>query len=114
MFDDSQDLSTPRSVSMYGRHWATVAAYAKDQGYGSVSAALRRIVDEWLELKAVALSREAGFHDLEERFGELLAAATQALEAKEDDGYDARAHLETTVNRVSRDHTRPLLVKQDP
>jgi len=38
----------PRNVSMYPVHWATVDAYAKDAGYGSTSAALRRIVDEWL------------------------------------------------------------------
>ena len=41
----------PRNVSMYGKQWATVQAYAKDQGYSSTSAALRRIVDEWVELK---------------------------------------------------------------
>jgi len=46
--DDSRPMAEPRSVSMYPQHWATVDAYAKDAGYGSTSAALRRIVDEWL------------------------------------------------------------------
>ena len=36
---------------MYPQQWATVRAHAKDAGYGSVSAALRRIVDEWLTFR---------------------------------------------------------------
>jgi len=45
----------PRNVSMYPIHWATVDAYAKDAGYPSTSAALRRIVDEWIHLKKASL-----------------------------------------------------------
>lgn len=46
----------PRNVSMYPIHWATVDAYAKDAGYPSTSAALRRIVDEWVVLKQNTLA----------------------------------------------------------
>lgn len=52
MFDQEKDIVEPRSVTMYSQHWATVDAYAKDMGYGSTSAALRRIVDEWKLLKS--------------------------------------------------------------
>lgn len=51
MFDSEKDLVEPRNVTMYPQHWATVDAYAKDMGYGSTSAALRRIVDEWKQFK---------------------------------------------------------------
>jgi len=40
---------------MYPVHWATVDAYAKDAGYPSTSAALRRIIDEWIQLKKANL-----------------------------------------------------------
>lgn len=40
-----------RHITMYSRQWATVESYAKDQGF-NVSLALRRIIDEWVELKA--------------------------------------------------------------
>jgi Arc/MetJ-type ribon-helix-helix transcriptional regulator len=39
------------AFSLGGEHVATVRAYAKDGGYPSVSAALRRIIDEWVETK---------------------------------------------------------------
>ena len=54
-FDREKDLVEPRNVTMYPGHWATVDAYAKDMGYGSTSAALRRIVDEWKHFKAKQL-----------------------------------------------------------
>ena len=40
---------------------ATVRQFAKDQGYPSTSSALRRIIDEWLSMKAerLGLAREA-------------------------------------------------------
>lgn len=50
-----QALVEPRSVSMYGNDWATVDAYAKDMGYPSTSAALRRIIDEWRTFKGAQL-----------------------------------------------------------
>jgi hypothetical protein len=50
------ELVEPRNVTMYPIHWATVEAHAKDMGYPSVSAALRRIIDEWLQFKATQLS----------------------------------------------------------
>jgi len=40
---------------MYGNDWATVDAYAKDMGYPSTSAALRRIIDEWRTFKGAQL-----------------------------------------------------------
>ncbi len=39
------------AFSLGGEHVATVRAYAKDNGYPSVSAALRRIIDEWMETR---------------------------------------------------------------
>lgn len=52
---DKKQLVKIRTVSMYPIHWATVDAYAKDTGYPSTSAALRRIIDEWIQLKKAAL-----------------------------------------------------------
>lgn len=49
--EESRLMVEARSVSMYPVHWATVDAYAKDAGYGSTSAALRRIIDEWIQLR---------------------------------------------------------------
>lgn len=49
--DKDKELVEARNVTMYPSHWAAVDAYAKDMGYGSTSAALRRIVDEWQEFK---------------------------------------------------------------
>lgn len=98
--DKSKELVEPRNVSMYAVHWATVQAYSKDQGYGSTSAGLRRIVDEWVELKKAAVTREALYYELEGRFAELFVAATNALEA-DGDGYDVRGRLEATLQRVA-------------
>jgi Arc/MetJ-type ribon-helix-helix transcriptional regulator len=39
------------AFSLTNEHVATVRAYAKDGGYPSVSAALRRIIDEWMEMR---------------------------------------------------------------
>ena len=54
MPNNRNDLVQPRTVSMYGTHWPTVESYAQDRGYGSTSAALRRIIDEWTQLKRQA------------------------------------------------------------
>lgn len=51
MSSNNNELVEPRNVTMYPIHWATVDAYAKDMGYPSTSAALRRIVDEWIQLR---------------------------------------------------------------
>ena len=51
MSDNNRELVEPRNITMYPTHWATVDAYAKDMGYPSTSAALRRIIDEWLDLR---------------------------------------------------------------
>ena len=55
MFNTEKDLVEPRNVTMYPQHWETVDAYAQDMGYGSTSAALRRIVDEWKQFKLAQL-----------------------------------------------------------
>lgn len=52
---DSEDRVEPRNVTMYPRHWAMVDSFAKDMGYPSSSSALRRILDEWCDLKGKQL-----------------------------------------------------------
>lgn len=47
---------TANTVTLYPKHWATIDAYAKDMGYPSTSASLRRIIDEWVTLKSKQLS----------------------------------------------------------
>lgn len=111
MFDESKDLVEARTITMYPSHWATVESFSKDNGY-NVSAGLRRIVDEWLELKKAALDREAALNDLQARFAELLAAASQALDADQDNGYDARAYLEATVHRVAHSRRPAPVIRQ--
>ena len=49
MFNQTKELAEARTVTMYPDQWAAVDAYAKDMGYGSTSAGLRRIVVEWLQ-----------------------------------------------------------------
>lgn len=46
---DNRNTTTVQAgtVTLYPVHWAIVNAYAKDMGYPSTSAALRRIIDEW-------------------------------------------------------------------
>ena len=46
MIDKPRETVQVRAVSMYPIHWAIVAVFARNQGYGSTSAALRRIIDE--------------------------------------------------------------------
>jgi hypothetical protein len=53
MSDKSRERVQVRAVSMYPMHWAIVDSFARDQGYGSLSAALRRIIDEWNREKSV-------------------------------------------------------------
>ena len=52
----NNDKVEPRNVTMYPLEWSTVDAYAKDMGYGSTSAALRRIVNEWKQFKSQQLA----------------------------------------------------------
>jgi hypothetical protein len=47
----NQETVEPRTVTMYPSHWEQVDAYSLVMGYGSTSAALRRIVDEWRQFK---------------------------------------------------------------
>ena len=51
MVDKNKDLAEPRNVTMYPSDWAVVDHVAVELDYTSTSAALRRIVREWLELK---------------------------------------------------------------
>lgn len=53
----------PVTVMLYGKELSTVDSYAKDMGYPSRSAAMRRIVNEWVALKSENLDprlRHAG------------------------------------------------------
>jgi len=52
------DMETA-AFSLTGEHVATVRAYAKDGGYPSVSAGLRRIIDEWAEAKQFQMMAKA-------------------------------------------------------
>ena len=60
MADSRRDLVQAKAVSMYPAHWAIVDGFAQEQGYGSTSAALRRIVDEWNQAKSVTHQPAAG------------------------------------------------------
>lgn len=40
-----------RTVSMYPSEWSAVEAFSQTKGYGSTSAALRRIVNEWKQYR---------------------------------------------------------------
>lgn len=51
MANSRKDLVQVKAVSMYPAHWAIVDEFAQHQGYGSKSAALRRIIDEWNQIK---------------------------------------------------------------
>ena len=53
---NNNDKVEPRNVTMYPLEWATVDAYAKEMGYGSTSAGLRRIVNEWKQFKSTQLA----------------------------------------------------------
>lgn len=53
---DDNDKVEARNVTMYPLQWTMVDAYAKDMGYGSTSAALRRIVEEWKMMKSSQLA----------------------------------------------------------
>lgn len=63
-------------------HEATIRAFAKDGGYPSLSAALRRMVDEWLEMRqfqelarSVLRARVAGHVTAEEAVDALIPRA---------------------------------------
>jgi len=60
MSDKSRERVQVRAVSMYPMHWAIVDSFARDQGYGSLSAALRRIIDEWHREKSAQSRRAEG------------------------------------------------------
>jgi hypothetical protein len=62
MMEDNNRVMA-RNVTMYPVQWATVDAFAKDGGYPSTSAALRRIVDEWLEAQAPVAEVEPMHND---------------------------------------------------
>lgn len=76
MSEDCRKLVEPRNVTMYPIQWATVDAYAKDGGYSSTSAALRRIVDEWKNqrrLDTLLRAYVAGLINAQEVVDELLS-----------------------------------------
>jgi len=47
-----KETAEVRSFMLYPSQQAVILQLAKDQGYSSQSSALRRIIDEWVELKA--------------------------------------------------------------
>ena len=51
MSDNNKELVEIRTLSMYSLHWSILEAFAKDMGYSGISAANRRIIEEWAELK---------------------------------------------------------------
>ena len=51
MSESRRELVQVRAVSMYPTQWTIVHRFSHDQGYGSTSAALRRIVDEWEQMR---------------------------------------------------------------
>ena len=110
---EDRQLVEPRNVTLYPTHWATVDAYAKDGGYGSTSAGLRRIIDEWLQYKKDAAANTGRAQILEDRYLELWAAASNALSAANEDGYDARQRLQAAVTR-GLEHLQPSLLSQAP
>jgi len=59
-----RDRVQAKAVSMYPTQWAIVQQFAQDQGYGSTSAALRRIVDEWARSRAAPSQLSAGVEPL--------------------------------------------------
>lgn len=50
------------TVVLDNGHLATLQQFAKDQGYPSLSSALRRALDEWITLKAEKLLRDQHAH----------------------------------------------------
>lgn len=46
-----KETAEVRSFMLYPSQTATILQLAKDQGYSSQSAALRRIIDEWVDFK---------------------------------------------------------------
>jgi hypothetical protein len=52
MSESPREFVQVKAVSMYPTQWMIVDQFSHDQGYGSTSAALRRIVDEWQQMKS--------------------------------------------------------------
>lgn len=48
---DEREPVERKSVTMRPSNWATVEGYANQMGDDSISKALRRIVEEWAQLK---------------------------------------------------------------
>ena len=62
---EQKELTVPRNVTLYPRHLDAALAVSEDHDYNSVSAGIRRIIDEWLVMKraGVAVERKAAAHD---------------------------------------------------
>ena len=58
MSEDAKDLVEIRSVSMYAMQWDAAFAVSEEHDYSSISAGLRRIVNEWLGMKGAGVSVE--------------------------------------------------------
>ena len=46
-----KDLVEPRNITLYPINWSIIESFAKDMGYPSTSSAIRRIIDEWVQMK---------------------------------------------------------------
>lgn len=49
--------ATVKGINLTDQHWATLMQFAKDQGYPSLSSAMRRVIDEWLRYKTAELAQ---------------------------------------------------------
>ena len=49
---EDRELVEAKNITLLPSHWATIYTFAKDRSYASTSAALRRIIDEWVILTA--------------------------------------------------------------
>jgi len=48
---EQKELTVPRNVTLYPRHLDAAFAVSEEHDYNSISAGLRRIVNEWLAMK---------------------------------------------------------------
>ncbi len=55
---EQRELTVARNVTLYPRHWDAAFRVSKEHDYDSLSAGLRRIVNEWLVIKGTDASVE--------------------------------------------------------
>ena len=100
MPNTSRQHAQPRNVTMYPRQWEAVESCAQERGFGSNSAALRAIVEEWGDLRASVATTRARCTILEDRYLELLTASHALLTLDPETDHDGpRANLAAAVQR---------------